>query len=192
MQKISEEIKKINIKDSEITYRLKRSWRAKHLRLAVYCDASVVVTMPIGANLNLVEKFLSKKAAWVLAKILHYKNFSERTILISGKRNYKKYKAAALELAETRVEYFNRIYKFPVNKITVKDQKTRWGSCSKKRNLNFNYKLLFLPQDLSDYLIVHELCHLKEFNHSKAFWNQVTTTIPNYKILRKKLKDYSL
>jgi predicted metal-dependent hydrolase len=192
MKKKVEELKEISIGNDHVSYLLRPSQRARHLRLAIYCDASVVVTMPYGANLKLVEKFLREKAGWIIAKVLHYQSRPKRTILISGKRNYRKFKTESLELARSRVEYFNNIYKFQVNRITVKDQKTRWGSCSKKRNLNFNYKLLFLPAELSDYLIVHELCHLKEFNHSKAFWGLVAVTIPDFKILRRKLKNYSV
>jgi len=102
------------------------------------------------------------------------------------------YKLRALEIARQRIAYFNAFYQFPVNKITVRNQKTRWGSCSKKGNLNFNYKIALLPQSLSDYIIVHELCHLKEFNHSKNFWNLVAKTIPNYKHIKKQFRGIRL
>jgi predicted metal-dependent hydrolase len=68
-------------------------------------------------------------------------------------------------------------------------QRSRWGSCSRKGNLNFNYKLIQLPQELADYIVVHELCHLKQFNHSHAFWNLIAETIPNHIELRKILKN---
>jgi predicted metal-dependent hydrolase len=89
---------------------------------------------------------------------------------------------------EQRIEYYNQYYGFKYNKINIKNQKTRWGSCSKKGNLNFNYKILFLSAETRDYIVVHELCHLKEFNHSKKFWNLVAETIPNYLQIRKNLK----
>lgn len=90
--------------------------------------------------------------------------------------------------AVSRIEYFNKIYNFSYEKINIKNPRTRWGSCSKKGNLNFNYKILHLPPKLADYIIVHELCHLKEFNHSPRFWNLVSQTIPNYKKCRKDLR----
>ena len=97
-------------------------------------------------------------------------------------------KNKALLFAISRVKFFNEIYKFSYNKINIKNPRTRWGSCSKKGNLNFNYKILYLPQHLADYIIVHELCHLKEFNHSSRFWNLVSQTMPDYRQCRKSLK----
>ena len=108
--------------------------------------------------------------------------------LSGGKKDYKKHKERALWLAENRIGYFNSFYNFEINRITIKKQKTRWGSCSKKRNLNFNYKIVFLPQRLADYLVVHELCHLGEMNHSRNFWKLVAKTIPDYSKLNKQLK----
>jgi len=87
-----------------------------------------------------------------------------------------------------RLGHFNQFYGFEYKRISIRNQKTRWGSCSKKGNLNFNYKLLFLSQEQADYIIVHELCHLKEMNHSKRFWNLVLESILDYKNVRKSLK----
>ena len=75
-----------------------------------------------------------------------------------------------------------------VGRIAIRNQKSRWGSCSKKGNLNFNYKILFLPPDIVDYIIVHELCHLRQFDHSPKFWALVGETIPNYQQLRARLR----
>lgn len=77
---------------------------------------------------------------------------------------------------------------FRVNKITIRGQKTRWGSCSRGGNLSFNFKLMSYSSAIIDYVIVHELCHLKEMNHSKDFWNLVEGIVPDYKMLRKELK----
>ena len=91
-------------------------------------------------------------------------------------------------LVENRISFFNKIYNFEINRVFVKNQKTRWGSCSSNKNLNFNYKIIFLKPALADYLIVHELCHLKEFNHSEKFWNLVEKTIPDYKNINRELR----
>ncbi len=180
--------RKIFLHNREIEYKLKKSKRAKRMRIAVYCDTSVVVTLPYGIKENIVEKFLRAKAAWLIDKILHFKKYGKLIFVKSGKREYQKNKKAALNLAEERVNYFNKIYKLKFNKIAIKRQKTRWGSCSKKGNLNFNYKILFLPKHIADYIIVHELCHLKEFNHSGKFWNLVAITVPNYSDIKKELR----
>jgi len=68
--------------------------------------------------------------------------------------------------------------------------RSRWGSCSVSGNLNFNYKLIHLPEDIAEYIVAHELCHLAEFNHSKKFWELVSKTIPDHKLRRKRLKKY--
>lgn len=102
---------------------------------------------------------------------------------------YLKHKKSALDIVKTRLEYFNKFYGYKWGRVVIRNQKTRWGSCSKKGNLNFNYKIALLPPKTADYIIVHELCHLKEFNHSPSFWKLVAETIPDYKIIRHKLKS---
>ncbi|OGZ70732.1 MAG: hypothetical protein A3F47_00420 [Candidatus Staskawiczbacteria bacterium RIFCSPHIGHO2_12_FULL_38_11] len=109
-----------------------------------------------------------------------------------NKKEYQKYKEAARALVKNRITHYNTLYRFNVNRIAIKNSKTRWGSCSKKGNLNFNYKIALLPLELADYVIVHELCHLGEFNHSKKFWHLVSLTIPDYKKLKKRFKNISL
>lgn len=180
--------RKILLHNQEVEYKLRKSRRARRMRIAVYGDAGVVVTLPAGIKEGLAAKFLSAKAGWLLDKISYFKKNGKLILTKGGKKNYQKNKQAALKLAVERVNYFNRIYQLEFNKITVKRQKTRWGSCSKKGNLNFNYKILFLPAAAADYIVVHELCHLKEFNHSKKFWNLVAAAAPDYLKLRKELR----
>ena len=105
-------------------------------------------------------------------------------------KDFKENKKKAYELINERILYFNQSGEYPVGKVSIKNQKTRWGSCSGKRNLGFNYKLLFLPENLRDYIIIHELCHLKEMNHSKNFWNLVSEWVPDYKAIRRQIKLY--
>jgi predicted metal-dependent hydrolase len=104
-------------------------------------------------------------------------------------QNYLKHKQKALGIVQERLQHFNKFYGYKWNRIFIKNQKTRWGSCSKKGNLNFNYRIALLPPEAADYIIVHELCHLKEFNHSQNFWNLVKVAIPNYKEIRNNLKN---
>ena len=102
--------------------------------------------------------------------------------------DYQQNKASAYALALSRLQYFNQFYNYSWKRVTVKNSITRWGSCSRLGNLNFNYRIATLPPELSDYIIVHELCHLGEFNHSKNFWDLVERTVPNYLQLRAELK----
>lgn len=101
-------------------------------------------------------------------------------------------KERARQLVLSRLEYYNQFYGFTWGRIAIKNTKRRWGSCSKKGNLNFNYRVALVPQDLADYVLVHELCHLGQFNHSRDFWELVAKTLPDYRVARKKLKNVKL
>src|SRR5690606_28006625 len=102
--------------------------------------------------------------------------------------HYLTHKEAARAFIHERIAYWNAYYNFRFNRIAIRNQRTCWGSCSEYKNLNFSYKLLFIPEHLADYVIVHELCHLRELNHSKRFWDLVAHTQPEYETLREELK----
>ncbi|MBP9766036.1 MAG: M48 family metallopeptidase [Candidatus Pacebacteria bacterium] len=180
----------ILIKNKNLDYLLKESARAKRVRITINREGAVIVTKPKRVNLDIVEKFLISKSDWVFEKVeLVKKNKSINISNIKNtKREYLENKDKALKLAKERLNYFNNIYNFSWNNITIKNQKTRWGSCSRKGNLNFNYKLALIPKEMSDYVVVHELCHLKEMNHSKRFWDLVAKAIPDYLEIRKRMK----
>ena len=110
-------------------------------------------------------------------------------------RSPKKYSAlrrVAKHLVHARVSRFAPLYGVSVNRIFIRNQKTRWGSCSSRGNLNFNWRVVHLPPEALDYLVVHELCHLREFNHSAQFWELVALAVPEYKRIRKDLRAVSL
>jgi predicted metal-dependent hydrolase len=107
----------------------------------------------------------------------------------SSKKLYAANKEAARALVLDRVAHFSLHYQVQPRRIAIKNLKSRWGSCSRKGNLNFSYKLLFLTPELRDYVVVHELCHLKEFNHGPDFWKLVSEKVPNYKECAKRLRD---
>ena len=91
-----------------------------------------------------------------------------------------------------KVEYYSKIMNVTVGRVTIRNQKTRWGSCSSKGNVNFNYNLYYMPEELLDYVVVHELSHRKYMNHSQSFWCEVEKYCPEYKLCRRRLKDYTL
>lgn len=175
-----------------IQFLVKKSARAKRMRLAVYCDTRVVVTVPHGIALGIVEKFVNEKKEWIEEKIAYFTRFKNKPITKTTTADFAKYKDEALALVTERVTYFNQFYGFSYNQINIKNQKTRWGSCSAKGNLNFNYKILFLPEAVRDYVVVHELCHLKEFNHSRKFWNLVGQVIPDFQEIKNSLRDWEM
>lgn len=119
-----------------------------------------------------------------------------RRIKIKRKRikvidnSWKIHTDTALDLVKKIIDEVQLQHKFIFRDIKIRNQKTRWGSCSSKGNLNFNYKIVKLPYELAKYLVIHELCHLEHLDHSKKFWGLVETLEPNYKHLQKILKHY--
>jgi predicted metal-dependent hydrolase len=171
-------------------YVIRISKRTRNLRATVKHDGSVIVTKPRLMPDILVRRFVAAHAKWIEEKL---ENFKKKPAPLLGKlsrREYVAHKEAARVLAHDRIAHFNAYYTFPIASVRIGNQKSRWGSCSTKRNLNFNYKIVLLPKELSDYVIVHELCHLRQMNHSEKFWSLVEEQIPNWKTLRKELKKY--
>lgn len=162
------------------------------MRITVYPIGKVRVTAPHHIPNFLVNRFVSKKQVWIERKLEYFKKHPAKignSLLRTRNRSqFKENKAKALELVTARLEHFNKFYNYKYGKVIIRNQKSRWGSCSRKGNLSFNYKIIYLDPSVSDYIVVHELCHLKEFNHSKNFWNLVGERIEDYKEIRKKLK----
>lgn len=181
--------KQVRCGNKNIEYHLRKSRRARRLRVAVYCNGKCIVTAPRFMPDFLIEKFIAGKSLWITNKIDFLKKFNYKYKAGGARAEYLKCKEAARQIAQERIGYFNRFYNFRTNAIAIKNQKSRWGSCSKKGNLNFNYKIALLPELLCDYIVVHELCHLAEFNHSKNFWDLVGKTIPDYKKIKKEFKS---
>lgn len=180
--------RELKLKNGAIKYTLKRSKRAKRISLTVGCDAKVSVTIPWRASENLAGSFIQKKINWLLKKIYYFENEGRSLVPGAKRKDYLEYKALARDVVRKKIDHFNLFYKALFGKITIRCQKTRWGSCSRKGNLSFNYRIIFLSEKLSDYVVVHELCHLLEFNHSSKFWELVAKTIPDYKEIRKKVR----
>src|SRR3989339_692728 len=174
--------KKINLKNKEVMYSLRESKRARCLRITIHPGGELSATLPRGMNIGKLEEFILQKADWILRRINLAKKRKPAFLLPkSSRREYLKNKKKAFELAKGKIEELNEAYNFQCKRISIRNQKSRWGSCSRKGNINLNYKIVFLPEKYLNYIIVHELCHLKEFNHSKRFWDLVSQVIPDYK-----------
>ncbi|HHX58606.1 MAG TPA: M48 family metallopeptidase [Candidatus Moranbacteria bacterium] len=178
--------------NKDIKYKIKKSSRAKRLRLAVYCDGSVVATVPRGVKQSTIKRYIADKEQWLLDKINFFKSIDNKAISNFSEADYMRHKEEALKFVEKRVKSLSKKHGFSYNKVMVKNHKTRWGSCSKSGNLNFNYKIIFLPKRQQDYIIIHELCHLKELNHSRKFWLLVEEIMPNYLKIKNELKNQGL
>ncbi|MCC7469786.1 MAG: M48 family metallopeptidase [Bacteroidetes bacterium] len=167
---------------------LRKSNRAKHLRISIHPGGEVVVTIPRNISDKIVENFLQEKRPWIDRKKNLMEQYPKKTELKLSKKERNNLKEQTRIFVQDKLHFFNRNYKYSWNKISIREQKTRWGSCSQKKNLNFNSKIALLPEKLAEYIVVHELCHLGEFNHSKRFWNLVEKILPDYKQRRSDLK----
>jgi len=172
-----------------VNYIVRRSRRARRVRISVACDSSVVVTLPQGFGFDSAEQFIRAKFFWVLRALEYFKPYKNQRLIKSGRRDYLANKQLAWDLVKAKIYQLNKIYGFTYNKINIKNQKTRWGSCSKQGNLNFNYQVVRLPPSLLEYLVAHELCHLGQMNHSARFWELVARAIPDYKQKRRQLRQ---
>ncbi len=176
--------------EKNIPYTIKRSRRSRYMRLIVRPGGVVVLTVPWGSSEAAIMRFIERQSAW-LARAVR-KMASLIPLPARGRRAYLKHKEVARSFIQERVDFWSAIYKLPYRRIAIRDTKARWGSCSREGNLNFSYALFFLPKALADYVIVHEICHLKEHNHSKEFWMLVECAIPDYKEKRAELRRYAL
>lgn len=170
--------------DKRIEFHLLRRASARAIRISVHPGGEVRVSAPKLVPLLFIKRFVRAKEAWVLEHIDAMRSIPKRRTKKEAHEFYLKHKEEARVLVVNRLEHFNRHYAFAYRRISIRDQHTRWGSCSRKGNLNFNYRIIFLPPELADYVIVHELCHLKEFNHRDRFWELVEEQIPNWQTLR--------
>lgn len=176
----------------------------KTLAIQINPDLSVTVRAPIYASQREIERILKEKEGWIQKHIEKIREQeAKRKEMYGEKGEYGKsaereylsneeiHKLAekALEYIPKRVSYFAKQIGVTYGKITIRNQKTRWGSCSSKGNLNFNCLLMLTPPEVIDYVVVHELCHRKEMNHSGAFWAEVEKVIPDYKEQVKWLKE---
>lgn len=182
-------IKTVLLRGERFSYTIKRHPRSKSVRIRVSGEKKISVTAPRWTPAYFIEGILKRKEDWIFKT---FASFPLSRLNLDHGVLYKKHKEAARRLVWRRLEHFNQFYGFSWNAVSIRNQKTRWGSCSKKHNLNFHYKLALLSEELADYVVVHELCHLKEFNHSQDFWDLVALTIPDHKERRKALRKESI
>ncbi len=179
--------KYIELNSETIEYTLKVNSRAKRINVRIKHGGEVIATIPRSIHQGLVEDFMKRKSEWIIRTINVFTSLKKQITKKDDRLQFLELKEEARRLVHSRIEHYNAFYQFTYHKVAIRNQKTRWGSCSRKGNLNFSYKLVLLPPHLADYIVIHELCHLKEFNHSPKFWDLVAKTLPNHKELRKEL-----
>ena len=173
-----------------ITYEIIKSSR-KTIAVEVRQDGSVLVRAPRNCPQSRIDTFLKEKQAWVLAKVEEQKEKEADSMKIQplSEAEQRLYRDKAREIFEQKVSYYAQMMGVSYGRIAIRDQKTRWGSCSGEGNLNFNWRLIFAPAGVLDYVVVHELAHRKEMNHSPRFWKVVEDTMPEYRKYQKWLKE---
>ena len=169
------------------TVRLVKTFRNSY-SIRVNSKDTLTVRAPLFATQTGVTALLDKHFNWIEKRIPTVDSQTENG-KAPDEEQIKELADKAKEYLGIRLPYFARLLDVRYNNVTVRCQKTRWGSCSAKGNLNFNCLLSLAPTEVFDYVIVHELCHLKEMNHSPAFWHEVEKIIPDRKIHEKWLRQ---
>jgi predicted metal-dependent hydrolase len=174
-----------------VQYSVRMSERAQRMRVAVYADGDVVVTSPVGISDEKLKLFVESKKHWISNKLDQKRHPAIKELAEGSDEHFEQYRSQAeVQIARKLKKWSNQL-NLPYTGFTVKKHKSRWGSCSSGNKLSFNYKVLFLPNDLQDYIIVHELCHTVRKDHSKFFWALVAKSLPEYGKLRIKLRALS-
>ncbi|MEI7741119.1 MAG: SprT family zinc-dependent metalloprotease [bacterium] len=168
----------------------KRLRWSRSLRLRIRDDGTVLFSMPMRASLRAAEDFIQSKAELILNALEKYRARGGKT-RTEKQTDYKLHHKRALAIACERVAYFAPQLGVAYKKISVRNQSTRWGSCSRTGTLCFHYKIAIMPPPVADYLVIHELCHLLEFNHSPRFWAHVERFSPDARQHRKYLRNIS-
>ena len=167
----------------QVTYKVIRSKR-KTVSLQIHPDGSVIVRAPLKMPAKDIHAFVEEKADWIA------KHLPNTAVTPFTQEELRQLAEAAKQDLPQRVQYFAPIMGVTYGRITIRSQRSRWGSCSSKGNLNFNCLLMLCPEEVRNYVVVHELCHRIEMNHSPKFWAQVERVCPDYRVHRKWLKDH--
>lgn len=173
-----------------MNYQLIRSDR-KTISLTITREGTLLVRAPRHMANSEIDHFVTSKSDWI-RKHLEKRQQDLETCQNQGtftERELRKMADLAQKVIPQKVAYYARIMGVTYGRITIRNQKTRWGSCTSTGNLNFNCLLMMTPEAILDYVVVHELCHRKEMNHSARFWAQVEKILPDYRARRKWLKD---
>ena len=157
----------------------------KTIGLQVNADLTVTVRAPYGVTEQEIDRLIRRKKGWItksMEKMRQLNEYREENhIQQRSMEEIRELADEAVKKVPERVRYYAPIVGVNYGRITIRNQKTRWGSCSSKGNLNFNCLLMLVPPEVLDYVVVHELCHRKHMNHSKEFWAEVEKVLPNYK-----------
>jgi len=168
-------------------YELVRTAR-KTLALYVRRDGRLEVRAPLRTSREQIDEFVRNKRDWI--EKTRRRLSAGRRIVRLTKKEEAAYKQQAKAYLQQKCRHFSEVMGVRHGEVRISGAKTRWGSCSRKGTINFTYRLMFVPEELADYVVVHELAHLKEMNHSGRFWYVVEQVMPDYRARRKKLREF--
>ena len=171
-----------------MNYEIIRSSR-KTLALEITRDGQLKVRAPYKVSRKEIQNFVKSKESWIFKHLKRIEETKAEQPEPLSSEEIEKLVQKALQVLPEKVEHYARIIGVTYGRITIRNQKTRWGSCGSKGNLNFNCQLMRLPEELQDYVVVHELCHRKEMNHSSDFWKEVEYIMPDYQERRARRKQ---
>ncbi|MBQ6569775.1 MAG: M48 family metallopeptidase [Clostridia bacterium] len=165
--------------------------KRKTLALEIKPDGRVIARAPYKMKQAEIDEFIGSKSDWIerhLQKLQTAKDSQESNEKLTAE-DIRKLADKALEYIPQRAEYYAKLLGVRYGRITIRNQRTKWGSCSSNGNLNFNCLLMLTPPEVIDSVVVHELCHLKEMNHSAKFYDVIQSVYPDYKKWNRWLKD---
>jgi len=176
---------------NKTTILLEKSKRAKYVSISIKPYHGVRVAVPLRVSFKEAEKVAKSKIGWIEKHFQKIQEAEQNHQKLTENEKAIDKKTAKKQLVE-RLNQLSKQHEFTYNKVFIKNQKTRWGSCSEKNNINLNYNVARLPDELIDYILLHELVHTRIKNHSTIFWDALDRVTGNAKKLDRKLKDYSL
>lgn len=168
-----------------------RSNRAKHIRISVKPFKGVRVAVPYGVSFDQARQFAQSKRNWI-KKHLYKMKQAEKEHQAFSKHSIEINRAEAGKKLVNRLNELSEQHGFTYNKVSVRNQKTRWGSCSSKNNISLNMKLVRLPDEMIDYVLLHELVHTRIKNHSHVFWAELDKFVGDAKGMSKKINEYKV
>jgi len=165
-----------------------RSIRAKRIIISVKPSKGVRVAIPYRVSFKSALDFINLKKPWIQKHLVRIKQMESQRQAVESLVIIDK--ADAKKKLTSRLHYLAEKYGFTYNRVTIRNQKTRWGSCSHKNNISLNMKLVMLPDELVDYVILHELVHTRKKNHSKSFWVELDNYVGNGKDFASRLRKH--
>jgi predicted metal-dependent hydrolase len=168
-----------------------RSRRSRHINITIKPFRGVRVAVPPGVSFRSARNFIRDKRDWVRRHLVRMRKYEHQLIKVPADTPPVE-KATAARILTRRLRELAEKHGFAYNRVTIRNQRTRWGSCSYKNNISLNMKLLRLPDELIDYVLLHELVHTRVHNHGPEFWHEIEKYVPGARTYTTRLRKYDM